>query len=60
MMRKCKDCEKRTIGCHSFCDDYKKDSEEESKKKEALKQHRKDTSEVLYRLHQSGGSKWHK
>jgi hypothetical protein len=28
----CKGCQKRTIGCHAICEDYKKEREENDKK----------------------------
>lgn len=59
-MSSCKDCTKRTIGCHSFCEQYKKETEELHKKKEALRQRKNDDADVLFRLRQSGGTKWHR
>jgi hypothetical protein len=35
----CRDCEKRIIGCHSICEDYKQYQDELQK----VKQRRKDT-----------------
>ncbi len=57
-MGSCKGCEKRTVGCHSFCEQYKKETEELHKKNEDLKKQRQDEADVLFRLRQNGGRKW--
>lgn len=41
MGNSCKDCTERKIGCHQYCEKYKKDNEERKK----IKKYKKDTLE---------------
>ena len=39
MTCKCKDCDKRTLGCHSTCEDYKAFKAENEKRRERANNH---------------------
>lgn len=60
-MSPCKNCNKRSLGCHATCNDYIKWSEEmqeqreqankERRKENDLRAHIRNTQESLYREH---------